>query len=71
MWTQAEVEEVVGDGLMIADNYSLTEFPLWRYLLGDRRMRHPRMGLGAVRNVRGGASKSPVGTLALAPEQGF
>lgn len=44
MWTDVELEEVVGDGPLITDNYPFTEFPLWRYLFGDRRIWHPRMG---------------------------
>jgi spermidine synthase len=45
LWDEEQVREMRQGGVLITDDYPFTEFPLWRYLLGDRAQWHPQWDL--------------------------
>ena len=41
LWYEDEVEIGARDGILITDDFPLTEFPLWRYLFSGQEMWTP------------------------------
>ena len=56
LWSNGEIDKVSKEGVLITDNFPFTEFPLWRYLRGDRSRWQPeqvREYFGIVQEDRG------------------
>ena len=59
LWSNGEIDQVSKEGVLITDDFPFTEFPLWRYLRGDRSRWQPeqvREYFGIVQEDRGPSS---------------
>ncbi len=45
LWNEEQAHQIAREGVIVTDDRPFTEFPLWRYLAGDRAEWHPQWDL--------------------------